>query len=70
MRCIYMYDADAKQILESHDVTSKSPVERELIRIEMLLRCEYPCEVFDSMEYGTPYGVNRRWLIAETFAAH
>lgn len=70
MRCIYIYDPVAHRIVESNDVTGKPQAECELIRVEMLLRCVCPCEVFDSLEYGTPDGVNRRWLIAETTSHH
>lgn len=66
MRCMFIYDSATHKIIESHDVTSTAPFDRELIRIAMLLRCGYPREVFDSAENGTPYGVNRRWLMSET----
>lgn len=70
MRCIFIYDTAARRILESQDVTRKTPFDRELIRIGMLLRCDYPSEVFDSEENGVPYGVNRRWLMAATQSVH
>lgn len=62
MRYLFTYDPAAHQIVEAHEVASLCQRDREFLRLEMLLRCGYPCDVFDSDESGTPYGVNRRWL--------
>jgi len=36
--------------------------------LEMLMRCRYPCDVFDSHESGMPYGMHRHWLIEQLTA--
>lgn len=70
MRYLFTHDPAAHQIVEAHEVARSCQRDREFLRLEMLLRCYYPCDVFDSDESGTPCVVNRRWVVASTRHCH
>lgn len=50
MRLIYMYDIKTSSIVELHDVTSEDEDRSEWLKLEMLIRCQYPCEVVDTAD--------------------
>lgn len=45
---LYLYDSNIGKILELIDVTNASTDERELRRIELLIKCQFPCDVMES----------------------
>jgi len=68
MRYLFMYNPALRQIIEAYDVEGLPQFDRAFLMLEMLMRCSYPCDVFDSYESGLPYGMHRRWLMEQLTA--
>jgi hypothetical protein len=51
-RRIYLYDPQSSQIIEDYDVTYQPDGQCELLKVRLLARCKYPCEVIDTLEQG------------------
>jgi hypothetical protein len=58
MRHIYIYDPEKMRIVEAQDVTNASEADCERIRLDMLMRCKFPCDVVDSLEQSR-LGIDR-----------
>ncbi len=68
MRLIYMYDMAKSDIIESHIITDQDEDYCEWLKLSMLVRCKYPCEVIDTAEEDS--GQQRQYLHKEIARLH